>query len=87
MKIIPIQVEIYGEPGVGKTHFLYSASKPYAIDLSPTAEGRVNALMLSVSMERYEHCVNLSEVGKAITNARDSEDQRWMAGVNFNFIS
>lgn len=71
MERIPIQIEVYGEAGVGKTHFLWDMPDPYVIDLSPTAEGKVNA-MLNGSICSYEHCNNISEVGISIMNAESA---------------
>ncbi|MHA1289453.1 MAG: AAA family ATPase [Candidatus Thorarchaeota archaeon] len=68
MEQISLQIEVYGEAGVGKTHFLHTMPDPYIIDLSPTAEGRINAILFGHT-DVYEHCMNLSEVEKAIVNA------------------
>lgn len=65
---IPVQIEVYGEPGVGKTHFCVNMPDPFIIDVSPTAESRINARLTACD---YKHCKDMADIRGGIKTAKD----------------
>jgi len=65
---IPLQIEVYGESGVGKTYFCTTSPNPVLIDVSPTAESKVNAILSGC---KYFQCASLQDVRDAVEFAKD----------------
>ena len=59
---LPIQIEVYSTPGLGKTHFcFFGVPDPLIIDLSPTKESYANAVMYGMT-DQYVSCLDMNSM-------------------------
>lgn len=57
---LPIQIEVYSTPGLGKTHFCFKGvPSPTVIDLSPTKESYANAVMYGMT-DQYSSVMDMA---------------------------